>query len=249
MPKQKPKPEVPALQTESRPPPPTEMVSAAKETSSAAPPPKEEPSTVSTAVPVPSVEASSVEAPPDTPTKTMAAQRKALRREKQRLHKLKEQQEMSTAPTPQSSVPRASETPRSLEKASSEGAGAKVEEGKEPEKEMVGPEVEEPKAKEVKAEAGEEKVEEMKDEEEPVRVEVRAPTPVQEVAAEIEEQKGEEVVKNEEADQVEVKDEAQAELRQVIADSFLHKTLWTTDWQGVQLQRCAAHIARRDATG
>lgn len=41
------------------------------------------------------------------------------------------------------------------------------------------------------------------------------------------------------------KDEAQAELRQVIADSFLHKTLWTTDWQGVQLQRCAAHIAHR----
>ncbi|GBE86490.1 SAC3/GANP/Nin1/mts3/eIF-3 p25 family-domain-containing protein [Sparassis latifolia] len=30
--------------------------------------------------------------------------------------------------------------------------------------------------------------------------------------------------------------EAQAELRQVIADSFLNKTLWTTDWAGVQLQ-------------
>ncbi|KAH8071801.1 SAC3/GANP/Nin1/mts3/eIF-3 p25 family-domain-containing protein [Cristinia sonorae] len=30
--------------------------------------------------------------------------------------------------------------------------------------------------------------------------------------------------------------EAQAELRQVIADSFVNKTLWTTDWAGVQLQ-------------
>jgi SAC3 family protein LENG8/THP3 len=33
------------------------------------------------------------------------------------------------------------------------------------------------------------------------------------------------------------KEEAQEELRKVIADSFLHKTLWTTDWDGVQLQR------------
>lgn len=33
--------------------------------------------------------------------------------------------------------------------------------------------------------------------------------------------------------------EAQAELKQVIADSFAAKTLWTTDWAGVQLQRCA----------
>lgn len=31
--------------------------------------------------------------------------------------------------------------------------------------------------------------------------------------------------------------EAQAELRQVIADAFTAKTLWTTDWTGVQLQR------------
>lgn len=31
--------------------------------------------------------------------------------------------------------------------------------------------------------------------------------------------------------------EAQAELRQVIADAFTAKTLWTTDWAGVQLQR------------
>ncbi|PCH44375.1 hypothetical protein WOLCODRAFT_138966 [Wolfiporia cocos MD-104 SS10] len=30
--------------------------------------------------------------------------------------------------------------------------------------------------------------------------------------------------------------EAQAELRQVIADAFVNKTLWTTDWDGVQLQ-------------
>ena len=32
--------------------------------------------------------------------------------------------------------------------------------------------------------------------------------------------------------------EAQAELKQVIADSFAAKTLWTTDWAGVQLKRC-----------
>ena len=31
--------------------------------------------------------------------------------------------------------------------------------------------------------------------------------------------------------------EAQAELKQVIADSFAAKTLWTTDWAGVQLQK------------
>ncbi|EPQ56396.1 hypothetical protein GLOTRDRAFT_59626 [Gloeophyllum trabeum ATCC 11539] len=30
--------------------------------------------------------------------------------------------------------------------------------------------------------------------------------------------------------------EAQAELRQVISDAFNNKTLWTTDWEGVQLQ-------------
>lgn len=33
------------------------------------------------------------------------------------------------------------------------------------------------------------------------------------------------------------REEAQAELRKVIADSFVNKTLWTTDWDGVQLQR------------
>lgn len=33
--------------------------------------------------------------------------------------------------------------------------------------------------------------------------------------------------------------EAQAELRQVIADAFAAHTLWTTDWAGVQLQRCS----------
>ncbi|KAF5373248.1 hypothetical protein D9615_007438 [Tricholomella constricta] len=32
--------------------------------------------------------------------------------------------------------------------------------------------------------------------------------------------------------------EAQAELRQVIADAFAAHTLWTTDWDGVQLKRC-----------
>ncbi|KAI0343121.1 hypothetical protein BDW22DRAFT_1329180 [Trametopsis cervina] len=32
------------------------------------------------------------------------------------------------------------------------------------------------------------------------------------------------------------REEAQAELRKVIADSFVNKTLWTTDWDGVQLQ-------------
>lgn len=30
--------------------------------------------------------------------------------------------------------------------------------------------------------------------------------------------------------------EAQAELRQVIADAFAAHTLWTTDWAGVQLK-------------
>lgn len=33
------------------------------------------------------------------------------------------------------------------------------------------------------------------------------------------------------------REEAQAELRKAIADSFVNKTLWTTDWDGVQLQR------------
>lgn len=32
--------------------------------------------------------------------------------------------------------------------------------------------------------------------------------------------------------------EAQAELREVIADAFAAHTLWTTDWAGVQLKRC-----------
>jgi hypothetical protein len=31
--------------------------------------------------------------------------------------------------------------------------------------------------------------------------------------------------------------EAQAELRQVIADAFAAHTLWTTDWEAVQLKR------------
>ena len=32
--------------------------------------------------------------------------------------------------------------------------------------------------------------------------------------------------------------EAQAELKQVIHDAFVSKSLWTTDWSGMQLQRC-----------
>ncbi len=36
--------------------------------------------------------------------------------------------------------------------------------------------------------------------------------------------------------------EAQAELKQVIADSFAAKTLWTTDWAGVQLIRCVLNF-------
>lgn len=32
------------------------------------------------------------------------------------------------------------------------------------------------------------------------------------------------------------REEAQAELRQVISDAFVNRTLWTTDWDGVQLQ-------------
>jgi len=37
--------------------------------------------------------------------------------------------------------------------------------------------------------------------------------------------------------------EAQAELRQVISDAFMNKTLWTTDWNGVQLQSLIANPA------
>ena len=35
------------------------------------------------------------------------------------------------------------------------------------------------------------------------------------------------------------REEAQAELRQVISDAYSSKTLWTTDWAGVQLKRCS----------
>ena len=35
--------------------------------------------------------------------------------------------------------------------------------------------------------------------------------------------------------------EAQAELRQVIADAFAAHTLWTTDWEGVQLKRLSPY--------
>ncbi len=37
--------------------------------------------------------------------------------------------------------------------------------------------------------------------------------------------------------------EAQAELKQVIADAFGAKTLWTTDWAGVQLKRYVSRLA------
>lgn len=33
------------------------------------------------------------------------------------------------------------------------------------------------------------------------------------------------------------RDEVQAELKQVIGEAFSKKTLWTTDWNGMQLQR------------
>ena len=36
------------------------------------------------------------------------------------------------------------------------------------------------------------------------------------------------------------REEAQTELKQVIAESYANKTLWTTDWDGVQLKRCAS---------
>ena len=39
------------------------------------------------------------------------------------------------------------------------------------------------------------------------------------------------------------REEAQAELKQVIADSFAAKTLWTTDWKGVQLKRYESFAA------
>jgi len=35
------------------------------------------------------------------------------------------------------------------------------------------------------------------------------------------------------------REESQAELRQVISDAYSSKTLWTTDWAGVQLKRCS----------
>ncbi len=39
------------------------------------------------------------------------------------------------------------------------------------------------------------------------------------------------------------REEAQAELREVISDAYSSKTLWTTDWAGVQLKRssCLGH--------
>lgn len=38
--------------------------------------------------------------------------------------------------------------------------------------------------------------------------------------------------------------EASTELRKVISDSFMDKTLWTTDWNGVQLQRYLLPVDR-----
>lgn len=34
--------------------------------------------------------------------------------------------------------------------------------------------------------------------------------------------------------------DAQAELKQVIAESYGNKSLWTTDWDGLQLKRCVS---------
>ena len=33
------------------------------------------------------------------------------------------------------------------------------------------------------------------------------------------------------------RDEVQAELKQIIGEAYNNKTLWTTDWDGIQLQR------------
>jgi len=35
------------------------------------------------------------------------------------------------------------------------------------------------------------------------------------------------------------REEVQSELRAIIADAHLNQRLWTTDWAGMQLQRCA----------
>ena len=40
------------------------------------------------------------------------------------------------------------------------------------------------------------------------------------------------------------REEASTELRKVISDSFMDKTLWTTDWNGVQLQRYLLPVDR-----
>lgn len=40
--------------------------------------------------------------------------------------------------------------------------------------------------------------------------------------------------------------EAQAEMKTIIAQAHSNQTLWTTDWAGIQLQRCAhpsSHLA------
>lgn len=40
------------------------------------------------------------------------------------------------------------------------------------------------------------------------------------------------------------REEVQSELRAIIADAHLNQRLWTTDWAGMQLQRCA-HFSLR----
>lgn len=40
--------------------------------------------------------------------------------------------------------------------------------------------------------------------------------------------------------------EAQAELRESIANAFAEKTLWTTDWAGVQLKRCGLSSSKAE---
>ena len=41
----------------------------------------------------------------------------------------------------------------------------------------------------------------------------------------------------------------QAELKQVVTDACTTKALWTTDWAGVQLQRCRFHPSDRASSG
>ena len=38
------------------------------------------------------------------------------------------------------------------------------------------------------------------------------------------------------------RDDVQSELRTIIADAHIHQRLWTTDWAGMQLQRCVVYL-------